>query len=190
MIRRFFTGLLLLGFTALAQAAPFDIDQLMAALSRNPGGKATFVEKRYLALLDWPAVATGEMTYSPPDRLERRLLTPQVETMILDKDTLTLERDRRRMSIRLSSKPEVAAFVDSIRSTLAGDRAALERSYKIALSGNMDAWVLSLVPKDKRIVEMLQRIKLSGVRDQVLVIEYLQADGDRTEMTISPVATP
>jgi hypothetical protein len=186
MIRRLFTGLVLLCFTAIAQAA-FDIDQLMTELARNPGGQARFVEKRHLALLDKPVIATGEMTYTAPDRLEKRTLTPKVETMVLDKDTLSLERDRRKMSIRLGQRPEVAAFVESIRSTLAGDRASLERSYRLALTGNLDEWVLTLVPSDVRIATLLQRITLSGVREQVLGIEYLQTDGDRTEMSIEPV---
>ncbi|MBP7566774.1 MAG: outer membrane lipoprotein carrier protein LolA [Burkholderiaceae bacterium] len=185
MIRRLLTGLVLLGFTALAHAA-LDLDQLMAELARNPGGQAKFVEKRHLALLDKPVIATGEMRYSPPDRLEKRTLTPQVETMVLDKDTLSLERDRRRMTIRLSARPEVAAFVDSIRSTLAGDRAALERNYKLSLTGSLEAWVLVLVPNDERITSLLKRITVKGVRQQVLGIDYLQTDGDRTEMTIEP----
>lgn len=185
MIRRFLTGLLLLAFTALAHAA-LDLDQLMAELARNPGGQAKFIEKRHLALLDKPVVATGELRYTPPDRLEKRTLTPQAETMVLEKDTLSVERDRRRMTIRLSARPEVAAFVDSIRSTLAGDRAALERHYKLSLSGSLEAWVLVLVPNDERITSLLKRITVKGVRQQVLGIDYLQADGDRTEMTIEP----
>ncbi|WP_439520371.1 LolA-related protein [Hydrogenophaga sp.] len=189
MIRRLFTALLLLGTTALVHAA-FDIDQLMTELARNPGGQATFIEKRHLALLDKPVVATGEMTYTAPDRLEKRTLTPKPETMLLDKDTLSLERDRRRMSIQLGQRPEVAAFVESIRSTLSGNRASLERSYQLALTGNIDAWVLTLVPSDARIGKLLQRITLSGVREQVLGIEYLQTDGDRTEMSIQPVKAP
>jgi hypothetical protein len=189
MIRTFLTGFALLGCSALAHAA-LDLDQLMAELARNPGGQARFVEKRHLALLDKPVVATGEMRYTPPDRLEKRTLTPQVETMLLDKDTLSVERDRRRMTIRLSSRPEVAAFVDSIRSTLAGDRVALERSYRLSLSGSLDNWVLTLAPRDARITELLRSITVKGVRQQVLGIDYLQADGDRTEMTIEPVQTP
>lgn len=185
MIRRLLTGLVLLGFTALAHAA-LDLDQLMSELARNPGGPAKFVEKRHLALLDKPVIATGELRYSPPDRLEKRTLTPQAETMVLDKDTLSVERDRRRMTIRLSARPEVAAFVDSIRSTLAGDRAALERHYKLALSGSLESWVLVLVPNDERITSLLRSITVKGVRQQVLGIDYLQADGDRTEMTIEP----
>lgn len=189
MLRKLLTGLLLCSAATLAQAA-LSIDQLMAELARNPGGQAKFVEKRHLKLLDKPVIATGEMRYSPPDRLEKRTFTPQAETMVLEKDTLSLERERRRMSIRLSSRPEVAAFVDSIRSTLAGDRAALERSYQLQLTGSLDNWVLTLVPSDSRIAEMLQRITVSGVRQQVLGIEYLQADGDRTEMSIEPVPAP
>ena len=91
------------------------------------------------------------------------------------------------MSIQLGQRPEVAAFVESIRSTLSGNRASLERSYQLALTGQLDAWVLTLVPTDARIAKLLQRITLSGVREQVLGIEYLQADGDRTEMSIEPV---
>ncbi|WP_439588638.1 LolA-related protein [Hydrogenophaga sp.] len=189
MIRRLLTALALLVFTGLAQAA-FDIDQLMTELARNPGGQAKFVEKRHLALLDKPVVATGEMTYTAPDRLEKRTLTPKPETMLLDKDTLSLERDRRKMSIQLGQRPEVAAFVESIRSTLSGNRASLERSYQLSLTGSLDAWVLTLVPSDARIATLLKRITLSGVREQVLGIEYLQADGDRTEMSIEPVKAP
>jgi hypothetical protein len=189
MIRRLLTGFALFGCAALAHAA-FDIDQLMTELARNPGGQAKFVEKRHLALLDRPVVATGEMTYTAPDRLEKRTLTPKAETMVLDKDTLSLERDRRKMSIQLSQRPEVAAFVESIRSTLQGNRTSLERNYTLLLAGHKDGWVLTLVPTEQRIATLLQRITLSGVREQVLGIEYLQADGDRTEMTIEPVKAP
>ena len=189
-LRRFFTGLLLCSASALAHAEAFDIDQLMAELARNRGGEATFVEKRYLAVLDKPVIATGEMRYTAPDRLDKRTLTPKPETVVLDKDTLTLERDNRKMSIRLIARPEVAAFVDSIRSTLAGNRASLEQNYRLALSGDVDAWVLTLVPNDSRIASLLQRITVKGVREQVLGIDYLQADGDRIEMRIEPVKTP
>ena len=189
MIRRLLTSLVLCAFSAMAHAA-FDINQLMAELARNPGGNATFVEKRYLALLDKPVIASGEMSYRAPDWLEKRTLKPRPETVVLNKDTLSLEQNRRTMTIRLSQRPEVAAFVDSIRSTLSGDRAALDRNYQLALTGTVDAWTLSLVPSEPKILALLKRITVGGVREQVLKIEYLQADGDRTEMTITPVKNP
>lgn len=189
MIRRFGLILLLLGFATGAQAA-FDIEQLMAELAQHKGGRARFVEKRHIALLDKPVQSSGEMLYNPPDRLEKRTLLPKAETMVLDKDQLSLERDKRKLSINLSSRPEALAFVDSIRSTLSGNRRTLERNYTLNLQGESKQWVLTLVPSEPAISALLQRITISGSKSQVRHIEYLQVDGDRSEIAIEPIDNP
>lgn len=189
MIRQLLSGLVLACLAATAQA-DFDVDQLMRALAEHKGGRATFVEKRYLAVLDRPLVATGEMAYTAPDRLEKRTLTPKPETMLLDKDLLSLERDRRKLSINLASRPEALAFVDSIRNTLAGNREALERNYALHLAGEPESWVLTLTPSERKIAALLQRITVSGSRNRIRSIEYLLVDGDRSELTIEPLEAP
>ena len=82
MIKRIFCSLLLAALTLPAFAA-FDVAQLMNELASHKGGKAKFVEKKYISLLDKPLVSTGEMSYTAPDRLEKRTLTPKVETLLL-----------------------------------------------------------------------------------------------------------
>lgn len=178
--------LLGLGLMTGAHAA-WDLDQLMTDLATHKGGRAKFVEKRHVALLDKPVQASGEMVFSPPDRLEKRTLLPKPETMVLDKDTLSLERDNRKLTIHLSNRPEAQAFVESIRSTLAGNRKALEQDYTLKLDGESQRWVLTLVPRDETILAMLKRITVSGSKNQVRHIEYLQADGDRSEISIEPI---
>ncbi len=186
MIKRLLVGLLCV-LTALPASAAFDIAQLMGDLARHKGGRAKFVEKKYLAILDKPVVSTGEMTYTAPDRLEKRTLTPKVETLLLDKDILSIERDKQKLSINLANQPEALAFVDSIRGTLSGNRAALEKNYALHLAGNADKWVLTLLPSDQKIASMVQRITVTGNKNQVRIIEYLQADGDRSVLNIDPV---
>ena len=182
-------GMLLIGLS-LPALASYDIGQLMADLARHKGGKAKFVEKKFLAVLDKPLIATGEMTYTAPDRLEKRTLTPKPEFMLLDKDSLTLEREKQKLTINLASQPEALAFIDSIRGTLSGNRAALERNYGLHLAGTADKWTLTLLPSDQKIAALVQRITVSGSRGQVRQIEYLQADGDRSLLAIEPVTTP
>lgn len=189
MIRRFLLCTALCGIAGLAHAG-FDIDSLMAGLAKHPGGRALFVEKRFLAVLDKPVVASGEMTYTAPGRLEKRTLEPQAETLVLDGDTLLLERGKRRMTVHLASRPEALAFVDSIRSTLAGDRTSLEKNYQLQLSGRSESWVLTLLPSQAPIAALLKQITVSGTGGQIRGIEYLQADGDRSVLSIQPVATP
>ncbi len=172
---------------SLAMAA-WDIDALMKSLARNEGGRARFVETKHIALLDAPVVSSGELLYVPPARLEKRTTKPKPELMVLDGDTLILERGKQKFSVRLSQQPEAQAFVDSLRGTLAGDRAALERSYRLKLDGTAERWTLDLLPDDARIANFVQRITFGGSRDRVEWIRWLQADGDSAEMTIQPVA--
>lgn len=184
-------GFALLGLSmSFGAHAAYGIDQLMSDLAGQKGGKARFVEKRHVAVLDKPVVSSGEMLYTPPHRLEKRTLLPKAETLVLDKDTLTMERDKRKLSINLNSRPEAQAFVDSIRSTLAGNRRSLEQNYTLQLQGESAQWVLTLVPSESAIAALLQRITVSGSRSQVRHIEYLQVDGDRSEISIEPLDTP
>ena len=185
-MRRIAAALLSLGWLTGAQAA-FDIDQLMSDLATQKGGRARFVEKRHMALLDKPVQASGEMIFTPPDRLEKRTLLPKPETMVLDKNTLSLERDKRKFIVHLANRPEAQAFVESIRSTLSGNRKALEQAYALRLEGERQRWVLTLVPNDTTIAALLTRITINGSRNQVRHIEYLQADGDRSEISIEPI---
>ncbi len=189
MMRRLL-AILFLSLAALPALAAFDVGQLMGELARHKGGKARFVEKKYLAVLDKPVVSTGEMNYTPPDRLEKRTLTPKAELMVLDRETLTLERGQRKLSINLANQPEALAFVDSIRGTLSGNRAALEKNYLLHLAGTPEKWVLTLLPSEQKIAALVQRITVSGARGQIRMIEYLQADGDRAVLSIEPVGTP
>ncbi|HEX5803112.1 MAG TPA: LolA-related protein [Azospira sp.] len=167
--------------------AAWDLAELMQDLAQHQGGRVRFVEKKYIALLDRPVVSSGEMTYTAPDRLEKRTLQPKPELLLLDRDTLTVERGKQKFVLRLSEQPEAQVFVDSIRGTLSGNRAALERSYALHLSGTRERWSLSLLPSDQRIAALVSRITVGGSRNQVDSIEYLQADGDRALMSITPI---
>lgn len=187
--RLWLLALMLLPLTA-ARAAD-ELERLMALLAAHPGGTVRFVERRHMAMLDAPLVSRGEMSYRAPDWLERRTLSPRPERLLLDKDTLTLERDQRRMSMPVSQRPEVEAFVASIRSTLQGDRAALERHYRVALQGQPEKrWTLTLEPLQVRLRGIVTQIVISGVGVAVDRIDYTQSDGDRTEMRLEPVGKP
>ena len=182
MIKKLIAGLLLA--VALPALAAFDVAQLMNDLAKHKGGKAKFVEKKTISLLDKPVLSTGEMTYIAPAYLEKRTLTPKPEILILDKDMLSIERDKQKLSINLSNQPEALAFIDSIRGTLTGNRAALEKNYGLYLSGTSDKWVLTLLPSEPKIAALVLRIVVTGSKSQICSIEYLQADGDRSLMTI------
>ena len=183
------TGLALGAFSPAACAA-WDVQQLMDSLAQNKSGRATFVEKKYIAVLDKPVESSGELIYAAPDGLEKRTLKPRPESMIVKGGELLVERGRQKHRLQLQAYPELAAFIDSIRGTLAGDRKALERNYRLSVEGAPERWTLLLQPLDEKMQAVVQRIAISGVREQVRGIEITQADGDRSVMAIENLATP
>lgn len=189
MIRRGLLALLLLGRSAAAHAA-FGIDALMRILAAQPGGTVRFVETRTVALLDRPLRLSGVLVYQPPDRLEKRTLEPYRETLVLERDELTIEGNARFLRLNVASRPEALAFVESVRSTLAGNRAALERHFRLALSGTRADWVLALTPRAPAVQALVTRITVAGRDGQVRRIAYWQPDGDRTELAIEPPDRP
>ncbi|BBP02410.1 LolA-related protein [Sulfuriferula nivalis] len=176
--------------SSLSQAASWDIDQLMHNLALTRSGHATFVEKKTLALLDQPVTSSGELLYAAPDHLEKRTIKPKVENMLVDGDNLDIERGKKTYHLQLSDYPELAAFIDSIRGTLAGDRKALERTYQLSLEGNAANWTLQLIPNNARMQQVISRIRIMGAGDEVRSIDIAQTDGDSSHMQIEKVATP
>lgn len=164
--------------------APWDIERLMQALAKVSVGRADFVETKTIAMLDKPVVSSGQLFYVAPDKLEKRTLKPRPESMIIEGNTLIIERGRQNMTLQVDSAPELAGFVNSIRGTLAGDRKALERSFALSLEGPPQRWLLTLKPLDQRMAAAVTSIRIAGVQDDVRSVEILQADGDRSVMAI------
>lgn len=174
----------------LSAHAGWDLEQLMQALARNTSGRATFTEQKFIALLDKPVLSSGELLYTAPDRLEKRTLKPKPETMVLERDTVTVERGKRQYTLRVKDYPELGAFIESIRGTLAGDRAALERLYQLSLDGSEARWTLVLRPLDPKMLAVVQRITMQGERAELRSIEVEQADKDRSLMRIDNASAP
>jgi hypothetical protein len=190
VLRHVLVALALMLAPVISHAAEWDIDQLMRGLAQIRSDHAGFVEKKSIAMLDKPVESSGELFYTAPDYLEKRTIKPKPESMILDRGTLVIERGRQKHGLQLQDYPELAAFIDSIRGILAGDRKALERNYRLSLDGTVERWTLQLLPVDEKMQAVVTRIRIAGVRDAVRSIEITQADGDSSLMLIERLAAP
>ena len=179
---------LLLALSLSPAFAAWDVTQLMQGLAKNKSGRASFVEKKYIALLDAPVESSGELLYTAPDRLEKRTLKPRPESLLIEGGSLTVERGKRRMVLRLQDYPELVAFTESIRGTLAGDMVALRRVYNLDLEGSEERWTLTLRPIETKMLEVVQRIRIAGSQADVRTIEIEQTDKDRSVMVIDKLA--
>ena len=171
---------------AAAAAAPLSLDALMGMLRREKPATVRFNETRQMALLDRPLESSGELTFTPPDRLEKRTTSPGSERLVVEGDTLVMERAGRKQTASLRQWPQVAAMLEGIRATLAGDGPRLQQVYRVTVDGDAGAWRLVLVPRDAEVAKMVARVTLGGVQGSVRRVEVDQPDGDRSLMQIAP----
>lgn len=169
-----------------AQEQDWGVRELMHELARTRRSEARFIEHKYLQVLDRPLELTGRLLYVAPDRLEKRTLTPKPETLIVSGDSLTIhEAGRARpRRLRLQDHPALWGFVESIRATLAGDLAALERFYAIGLEGAPLDWQLALVPRVQAMRAVVKLIRIGGDEAGLRWIEVTEAQGDRSVMQV------
>ena len=176
--------LIFLGFSLCLPAAQLTVDELMGALANNTHGAATFTEMKYLSILDEPVESSGELLFVPPDRLEKHTLKPRIEALVLKGEVLTVEGPLQNHGLSLKDYPEVGGMIEGIRATLAGDRRALERLYRLGLEGGSDRWTLVLTPLDTRLNRLIDRIRMEGTGGELRKVEIWQADGDHSVMSI------
>jgi len=175
----------LLGLCA-SSAQAFDLPELMGLLSQQKSGEARFTEQRFVRGLEGPLDSSGVLSFSAPDRLVRRTLSPRPETMSVEGNTLTLSRSGRTRTLALDSMPELLGMVEAMRGTLTGNAQGLQRYFRGTLTGTASGWTLDLQPIDERLAAQVRAMRLSGRGGEVLGIEMEFIGGDRSVMTVTP----
>lgn len=181
-------GVLVLAVGAASAAAGFDLAQLTQLLASKRAGEATFVEKREVSVLDRTVMTSGRLSFEAPDTFVRENLKPQRERVAVVGNMLTMSRGDRSRSVALDSLPEASVIIEAIRGTLTGNRDALQKLFETSVSGNAERWSLELVPRDARLRAQVATVRVSGRQAEVREMLVVMPDGDRSTMTIEPLA--
>ncbi len=178
-------------FQAPAETAPsqaWGLTELMHEFGAVSRSDARYVERRYLSMLKAPLESSGTLTYVAPRTLRKETLQPQHELLVVDGDVLTIEKDGERHTLNRDDYPQIWAFIEGIRATLAGDLPDLQAVYYVSLQGNAADWQLLLQPRDLRMQEIVQTIRITGSGAHIKRLVTQERDGDRTEMSIVETA--
>lgn len=179
-------GALLLTLAFPSGAESWDLQALMQRMASVPSSSSRFVETRHLALLTRPLELKGRLTYERPNRLSKHVLSPVDELISVEGDALTVVNKTKgeQRFISLREQPAMGALIESMRATLAGDLAQLERHYRVELSGTRGSWRMLLVPRDSQVRKYVETIALAGAEARLARIEIVETGGDRSVMTI------
>ncbi len=168
---------------ALAQAA--DAGWILQKLARPAPTSTDFVELRGSKLLKQPLRLSGVYSRPDADTLVREVRAPYAETTTIRAGEAAIARagkSPRRFS--LSRAPELAGLQSSFGALLSGDRAALEKFYRIAAQGTRQQWTMTLVPKDAALAAKVRDVALFGRGAELRCIETRMASGGDAQRTL------
>jgi outer membrane lipoprotein-sorting protein len=188
MRRAFFVCLLAVAAVVPRGACALTLDALMRQMAAVSERHGAFVETKEMALLNGPLVRRGTLDYARPDRLSMKVDSPYFERVEVTGDQVTLERRTGVTRVALASQPQLAAWIDSLRATLAGDGATLERHFEVRVDGSEADWHLSLLPRDAALRAVIERVDVTGRGAEVTRFAIDEAKGDRTRIVITPRA--
>jgi hypothetical protein len=171
-----------------ARAQGTELDALLASFRGMTGLSARFVEEKTIALLATPIRSEGEIHFAAPGTLMRRVTAPTTSAALIERGRLTMVANGQRQEIDLTSNAVVGGFISSFADVLAGDRAALERTYRITyarLEGG--DWKLTLRPKGAPLNQFLTEMEMIGNGRSVKTMRMVEVSGDVTLTTFRDV---
>jgi hypothetical protein len=202
LTRRCFLFLVLIAcmIPGLAGSADDPLASLFSGFGAQRERQARFSERKFSALLKKPAESSGTLIFRAPDYLEKRTVKPQAETVRIQGNVVTYESAAasgavQTRSFSLSDVPLLAALIESLRATLAGDLGTLRRHYEVssappAPQAHAEGWQLTLVPRDRQLLDAVSRVVLRGAGTELAAVEIVEANGDLTLMQISALPNP
>lgn len=181
--------LTLLSAATVCNASERDADALIASLAKPAPATIEFTEVRFSRLVREPLVVSGELGYSGPNSLDRRVTTPYRENTSIRGESVKVEREGEKpRSFALKHAPELRGLLTGFSAMLAGDAVALRQTFTVDALGSNDTWALKLQPKDVKAQRRLKRMDVSGSGTEPRCFSMITADGANSVLLLGPAA--
>lgn len=183
--------LILPPWLATAHAAspePVDAGWVLSRLARPAPMRTAFVELRGSRLLKTPLRIEGEYRRPSDDVLVRQVRVPYAETSTIQAGNVTIARGSSAKTYSLDRAPELAGLQSSFGALLSGDRATLERHFRVASTGTRERWTLRLTPREKVMASRVRELVLHGRGAELRCIETRPVKGDAQRTLLAGAA--
>lgn len=183
-------ALILLALSPAALASGVDAGWILRQLAQPAPSQTGFVELRGSALLKEPLRVEGQYRRPDTGTLVREVRAPYAETTTIADGQVSIVRPGKPPRVfALARVPELADLQASFGALLAGDLAALERSYRLQPSGTARHWQLQLVPRAEALARRVRSVTLHGQGRDLRCIETRPGKGEVQRTLLGGAAT-
>jgi hypothetical protein len=168
-------GLSSLGLSSRANA--FDLQQLSDQLGKPSVIHGDFIQEKHLRALPQPLTSKGKFVLAKDYGLLWLLATPLKQDYWINAAGIA-RRDPHGWQL-LPNKSAGAEQNRLFLAVLQGDSSGLQRDFELQLTGEAQAWKLTLTPRSLLLQQVFKQINIDG-GELVQRIELLETQGDST----------
>ncbi len=181
---------LCLGASLVVPCSAVTFPELESNLSGVDVLRAQYRQTRFISGLDAPLDSSGTLLLVRNKGVVWSQVEPfQVQFVLTDEMIAETFGDQPRKIKSKADHGELFRFVGFFSSIFDGDKAALEKTFKIDfVSLNDDRWEMNLTPNIAKIKKVFSGVKLQG-RLLVEDVEIVEASGNRTVIHFDDLST-
>ncbi len=164
-------------------------DALIKRLARPAPATVAFKEVRFSSLLRKPLIVSGELGYSGPEVLDRRVTAPYREHTSIRGESVSVERDGEPVrSFALKRAPELRGLLQGFSALLAGDAISLRKNFTIEAQTHAHGWTISMAPVDPRARRRVKQLQAVGHDAEPRCFTLTTADNGTSVMLLGATA--
>ena len=163
-------------------ADPAALTAFLESLAPAPAGPIPFVEKRMSALLTAPLELRGELTLGRDGTIDKRVVTPIAERVVISAGSLQIERDGKTRTMQLGRDGRWQAFHAGMTGLMRHDVQALTRVFVVTLEQSSTSWTIRLVPRESAGKKPATSITATGRGALLLAMRMDQGADEWQEM--------
>ena len=148
--------------------------------------QSDFVQTKYVKMLNDKMVSYGKMYYQQANKLRWEYTSPYSYTFVLNNNKVLLKKGTRSDVINVNQSKFFGEIARIMMNSVVGKCLTDSKSFKTSIAASGSEYVATLLPQQKQMKQMFQKIILHISKTQLVItqVELLEKKGDRTVIVL------
>lgn len=165
------------------------ITEINKAASNIKTMSCSFVQTKYLSLLNDKMVSEGNMVYKQPDKLRWEYTTPYKYLFVFNGTKVYVGNNSRKDVIDTNTNKVFKEVARIMMNTVTGKALSNSTEFTIGVIAGDNSYDVTLVPKKRELKQMFSKIVLTFTKVNVMIseVDIYEKNGDRTNIKLSRI---
>lgn len=167
------------------------MQQINAVASAMKTMQCDFVQTKYIKMLNDKMVSRGKMYYQQSDKLRWEYTSPYTYAFVLNGSKVLISKGNRSDVINVNQSKFFKEIARIMMNSVVGKCLTEKKDFKTSIAVRQTEYVATLLPQQKQMQQMFQKIVLHFNRQKstVSMVELIEKKGDRTVIELQNVKT-